>query len=169
MSDKPKCITFAAPVGSSKTPISHFLSCKLGLPIFNNDAIRSGVIEDVGSLDQETHLNRRNEAIKDLLKNQMTFICDVSQDREWEFFKAELNKHGYDFFVISIDLGKEFLTKLFEDKKYLESLSRIDQIMQDHQAFVETYKDDIDIVINESNFSERFELCRRAVADFLET
>ena len=40
------CITFAGCVGSSKTPISNYLSTKLNLPIFNNDAIRSEIIEN---------------------------------------------------------------------------------------------------------------------------
>ena len=39
--NKKFCITFAGAVGGSKTPIANFLSTKLNLPVFNNDAIRS--------------------------------------------------------------------------------------------------------------------------------
>ncbi len=42
-----KVILFAGAVGSGKTPISNYLSYKLNLPIYNNDAIRSEVIEDL--------------------------------------------------------------------------------------------------------------------------
>jgi len=47
MKDENKfCLTFAGAAGSSKTPISNYLSTKLLLPVFNNDAIRTEVIED---------------------------------------------------------------------------------------------------------------------------
>jgi len=37
-------ILFAGAVGSSKSPIANYLSPKLNIPIFNNDAIRFEVI-----------------------------------------------------------------------------------------------------------------------------
>lgn len=64
MKNKKICITFAGAVGSSKTPISNYLSTKLNLPIFNNDAIRSEVIEDLGIFDSEEHLKRRNARLE---------------------------------------------------------------------------------------------------------
>jgi cytidylate kinase len=53
MNNKKICITFAGAVGSSKTPISNYLSSRLNLPIFNNDTIRSEVIEDLGVFDNK--------------------------------------------------------------------------------------------------------------------
>jgi len=43
---KPFCITFAGPVGCSKTPLAHYLSINLGWPILSNDAFRSEIRED---------------------------------------------------------------------------------------------------------------------------
>ena len=52
MKDK-TLITFTGAVGSSKTSIAHFLSSRFGLPIFNNDAIRTEVLEDLGVFDED--------------------------------------------------------------------------------------------------------------------
>lgn len=61
------CITFAGCVGSSKTPISNYLSTKLNLPIFNNDAIRSEIIENKGFLNIEEHKKIRDRRLKEVL------------------------------------------------------------------------------------------------------
>jgi len=37
-------VAFAGVVGSSKTPISNYLSGVFGLPVFNADAVRSEVM-----------------------------------------------------------------------------------------------------------------------------
>jgi adenylylsulfate kinase-like enzyme len=65
---KKVCIIFAGAVGSSKTPISNYLSIKLNLPIFNNDAIRSEVIEDLGFFDSNEHIKRRNSRLEEIIK-----------------------------------------------------------------------------------------------------
>ncbi len=69
---QPICITFAAPVGSSKTPISNYLSGKLNLPIYNNEAARSEIIEDKGFLDEKNFTKRLEvcyQKIKNILKD----------------------------------------------------------------------------------------------------
>lgn len=43
MDGKKFCVTFAGAVGSSKTPVTHYLSCAFCLPILSNDAIRTEV------------------------------------------------------------------------------------------------------------------------------
>lgn len=63
------CITFAGAIGSSKSPIANYLSISLGLPIFNNDSIRSEVTEDLGILDSKEYLKRRNKRFQELLKS----------------------------------------------------------------------------------------------------
>lgn len=85
--NKPLCIAFAGVVGSSKTPIANYLSCKLNLPVFNNDAIRSGVIEDLGMLDTKVYEKRRDERLKEIIKNKISFICDASIDRSFRSWK----------------------------------------------------------------------------------
>jgi adenylylsulfate kinase-like enzyme len=109
---KKYCLTFAGAVGSSKTPIANFLSTKLNLPIFSNDAIRSEVIEDLGKLDQEGYIKRRNDRLTAIAKSGMAFIYDASVDREWMDLKMHLVDYGYDWYIISLDLSKKLLKRL---------------------------------------------------------
>ena len=69
---RPICISFAAPVGTSKTPIATYLSWNTGLPIFSNDAIRSEVHQDTssGNLDQEIYLERRDERLTKVISSK---------------------------------------------------------------------------------------------------
>jgi len=83
------------------------------LPIFNNDAIRSEVIEDLGVFDTEEHLKRRNLRLEEIISDGNSFICDVSIDREWKEFKEKLISSNYTFFIISLDLSKKLLIKLY--------------------------------------------------------
>ena len=164
---RPFCITFAGCVGSSKTPIANFLSCKFGLPVFNNDAIRTEAIEDFGFLDNDIHIKKRNELINDILKNGTSFICDASQDRDWPILKKELQKHGYSWFIISLDLSKEKLEELYKRKGYNESLLRLDQFFIDHDKFVQENKEDIGMVIDDLSFNDRLQLVYSAVNLYL--
>jgi len=164
---RPVCITFAGCVGSSKTPIANFLSCKFGLPVFNNDAIRTEIIEDFGFLDNDIHIKKRNELINDILKNKTSFICDASQDRDWLIFKKELQKHGYSWFIISLDLSKEKLEELYKRKGYNESLLRLDQLFIDHDKFVQQNREDINMVIDDFSFNDRLQLVYSAVNLYL--
>ncbi len=164
---KPICITFAGCIGSSKTPIANFLSCKFSLPVFNNDAIRTEVIEDLGFLDNDVYIKKRNELINDILKNKTSFICDASQDRDWLIFKKELLKHEYSWFIISLNLSKEKLEELYKRKDYNESLSRLDQLFYEHDKFIKENKEDIGMIIDDSNFNDRLELAYLAIKSYL--
>lgn len=167
MPNKKTCITFAGAVGSSKTPISNYLSTKLNLPIFNNDAIRSEVIEDLGILDTQEHLKRRNKRLEDIIKNGNSFICDASMDREWKKFKEMLISANYNFYIISLDLSKELLTKLYQTKSYFDSLKLIDQLIQDHENFLKEFSKDINIHITDKDFKNRLEISYEAVNNYL--
>jgi len=170
MSENKKiCITFAGAVGSSKTPIANYLSTKLSLPVFNNDAIRSEIIEDLGVFNDNEHAKRRNARLGEIIKNGHFFICDASIDREWTDFKEQLISHGYDFFIISIDLSKNLLTKFYKAKKYLESLERIDELIQDHDNFLSQYSYDINIHITDKNFINRMQIAYDEVSKYLES
>ena len=165
--NRPLCIAFAGVIGSSKTPIANYLSGKFNLPVFNNDAIRSEVIEDFGFLDEKIHRERRDFRIKEIIEKKMSFICDASIDREWEMLKSRLQKYDYDVFIISLDLNKEFLTKLYRDKGYDESLIQLDKFMADHTLFVNRYADEISLSINDVKFKDRLLLASEALAKFL--
>ncbi|NCA93922.1 MAG: hypothetical protein GX765_01310 [Candidatus Moranbacteria bacterium] len=152
------CITFAGAIGSSKTPITNFLSTKLNLPVFNNDAIRSEVTEDLGEFDPDEHLKRRNERLMNILEDGTSFICDLSVDREWKDFKKQLSQKGYHVFIISLDLSKDFLVRLYKSKGYFESLKRIDETINDHNIFLDNHKDDILLHILDKNFERRCQI-----------
>ncbi len=79
----PICVTFAGCIGSSKTPIATYLSYKFGLPIFNNDALRSEIIEDFREFREDEYISRRNARCLELIESKKSFIFDASVDREW--------------------------------------------------------------------------------------
>lgn len=76
-------ITFSGPIGSSRTSIAYYLSWKLNIPIFNNDSIRTEVIEDTGLLNIQEYEKRRDERLKEIVEKNISFIYDASVDREW--------------------------------------------------------------------------------------
>lgn len=168
MGRKKVCIIFAWAVGSSKTPISNYLSIKLNLPVFNNDAIRSEVIEDLGFFDSNEHIKRRNLRLEEIIKVWNTFICDVSVDREWTRLKEILVSYDYDFFIISLNLSKDLLIKLYKAKEYFNSLSRIDELIEDHNNFLAQYSGDIKINITDNDFTDRIQISYQAVSKYLE-
>ena len=161
------CITFAGCVGSSKTPISNYLSTKLNLPIFNNDAIRSEIIENKGFLNIEEHKKIRDRRLKEVLDSWISFIADISIDREWIGFKEQLSKYTYKYFIISLDLSKELLIKLYQAKGYDESLKRLDTLLQDHEKFLERFSDDVGFSISDDQFLNRLELSLKNVDDWI--
>ena len=161
------CITFAGCVGSSKTPISNYLSTKLNLPIFNNDAIRSEIIENKGFLNIEEHKKIRDRRLKEVLDSWISFIADISIDREWIGFKEQLSKYTYKYFIISLDLSKELLIKLYQAKGYDESLKRLDTLLQDHEKFLERFSDDVEFSISDDQFLNRLELSLKNVDDWI--
>ncbi len=161
------CITFAGCVGSSKTPISNYLSTKLNLPIFNNDAILSEIIENKGFWDIEEHRKIRDRRLKEVLDSWISFIADISIDREWIGFKEQLSKYTYKYFIISLDLSKELLIKLYQAKGYDESLKRLDTLLQDHEKFLERFSDDVGFSISDDQFLNRLELSLKNVDDWI--
>jgi len=162
---KPLCITFSGAIGSSKTPIANYLSGKLNLPVFNNDALRSEIIGDLGFLDEKVHGELKERRIKEILEKRISFICDASVDRQWETLKSWLQKYDYDFFIISLDLSKDFLIKLHKNKGKYESLLRLDKFMADHNLFIDKHADEISLHINDSNFKDRLSLAYKAVSE----
>ena len=161
------CITFAGAVGSSKTPISNYLSTKLWLPIFNNDAIRSEVIEDFWFLNSDEHIKRLNARLDGILKNSVSFICDLSIDREWKSLKEMLINNNYQYFIISINLSKDLLSKLYKAKWYNESLEKIDTLLKDHESFLDTYKEDIWLNIYDTEFIDRLMISYNKTKDWI--
>ena len=153
------CITFAGVVGSSKTPIAIFLSGKLGLPVLNNDAIRIEILEDLREFQDQEYKKRRDDRLEAVLERNISFIYDASIDREWQKLHEWLLNYNYAWFIISLDLSKDLLVKLYKIKGYGESMERIDQLISDHDNFLLKHGQEINLHISDAEFDERLSLC----------
>lgn len=169
MGEPKLCIAFAGAIGSSKTPIATYLSWNLGLPIVSNDVLRSEVTEDLGEFDQKEYEKRLNERRKRLTESGKSFIYDASIDREWPRLQEWLQSGEYTSFVISLDLSKTLLTRLHKTKGYSDSLKRLDDLIRDHQRFVQRYGNAINLRIEDSNFAERLDISLAAARKWIDS
>jgi hypothetical protein len=160
-------ITFAGVVGCSKSPVANYLSGKLNLPVLNNDSIRTEVIEDLGEFNEKEYIKRRDERAKSIIKNGVSFIYDASVDREWDLGYQWLKEADYKWFVISFDLSENFLIKLYKAKKYHESLTRLEQLITDHQKFIVKHKTEVGVHISDAQFIDRMEVAYQAAKEFI--
>lgn len=154
------CVLFAGPVGSSKTPIAHYLSCELNLPIFSNNSIRTEVRADLLAFNNTEYQKRKIKRLQKLLNSGNSFIYNASLDRKWEKIKEMLLKSGYKYFIISLDLSHSFLANLCTAKGYSETLQRIGQLITDHEEFLTKYSGEVNLHITDQNFKERLELSK---------
>lgn len=174
--DKPFVITFAGPPGTSKTPIAFYLSHTFKLPIIQMDAIRMEVREDLlidSASDQRVRdefMRRARARYQPLLQQRVCFIDDSSADRSWkqnpgdQYF--QLTEAGYRYFIISMDLSKEFICSLHGANKSV--LSHVaDKYFDDHQKFLDAYASDVGIHITDQVFPQRMQLCEDAITKFL--
>ncbi len=168
MAERPYIITFAGPIGVSKTPISHYLSIHLGLPIYNNDAVRSEIIQDLGTFDQHAFEQRRNQRLQLVLSQQRPVIIDASIDRRWADSAPQLANAGFDACIISIDIERPFLQKLYQDKGFTEGIPQIDRLLTEHQQFLARYGDQVAVHITEENFPQRLAVALTGVQQWLE-
>lgn len=152
----PYCIAFAAAAGVGKSPVAIYLSINLNLPIFSNDAIRTEVREDAGYLDEARYAKLRVERLKKLLASKQSFIYESSVDRKWPELKKQLIDSDYGFFIISLDLGKDFIRKLYDAKGY-GNHKHLDGWIQDHDNFLKRFPEDIGLSIKESDYPERLQ------------
>jgi len=162
------CILFAGVVGCSKTPISNFLSTRFNLPVLNNDAIRTEVLEDFYLFNQDEYTKRRNERIQYIIENNISFIYDASVDREWKMAEELFGKYGYKFFIISINLSRDFIIKLYKTKNYTESIEKLDQLILEHNVFLNNYKEDVGLNIFDDNFNNRLQLSFEAIKNWID-
>lgn len=144
------------------------MSCNLGLPILNNDVIRTEVTEDLGAFNQNEYLKRRDERILQMIHSDINFIYDASVDREWTNWKDRIESLKYEHFIISIDLGQSFLKKIHADKGYVETNERIDQVIADHNNFLSKFESEVGVHISEQDFPNRLKISYDAVKNWLQ-
>ena len=99
------------------------------------------------------------------LRSQKSFILDASIDRTWSELKPILDANNFKTIVISLDLSKELLKKLYKAKDYQDSLKRLDQLHQDHEDFLRQYSQDIFLNINDQEFSNRLNIIHTSLND----
>ncbi|MFA5075929.1 MAG: hypothetical protein WC480_00755 [Patescibacteria group bacterium] len=160
-------VLFTGVPGCSKTPIAHYLSWNLNLPIFSNDIMRTEVIEDHGAFDQAKYLVIRDQRLAEILAKGDSFIYDASVDRVWPELKAKLVEVGYEYFLINIELSPKFLRQLYQSKQYNWALEYLDKHLGDHRQILDNYSKDISFEIKEPDFANRLELAQQALAAWL--
>jgi hypothetical protein len=163
------CIVFAGVPGSSKTPIATYLSWNLGLPILNNDALRSEIKEDFIDYNHDEYLRRRDERLKQLLASGKSFIYDASIDRTGPKLNSDFDQtDGYDMFIISLDLSSKLVHQLYGAKGYDDFNRNFEQWFQNHESFRENYDQIINLHIDDQSFPNRLELSLQSVKNWLE-
>ncbi len=160
-------ITFAGAAGSSKTPIAHYLSWKLNLPIFSNDAIRTEVVEDIGSSDNTEYIKRRDNRLEEITKSGLSFIYDASVDREWAKLKKGIENYGYRVFIISLDLSEKLLKSLYKAKGYHETLEKIESFITDHENFLKQYPNVVGLHLSDNEFGDRLDIGYQKVKNWI--
>ncbi len=167
MSNTRFCITFAGPVGCSKSPVATHLSYSLSLPIFISDVVRNEVKEDRLKYDDNEFQRRRERRLKEILERKLSFICDASVDRRWSELKKYLLEYDYRWFIISIDLSKKFLTKIYKAKKYFEPLELIDHYLGQHEDFLDEFESDVSLHIDDTRFEDRLAISLKATRKWI--
>lgn len=142
------------------------------------DAIRLEVREDLlkdKSDDPEVRkefLKRAYERYQPLLQEGVCFIDDSSADRSWkqkpddQYF--QLKQFDYDFFIISMDLSKDFIRKLHAANKSA-SQDKLEEYFEDHHEFLRLYSNDVSVTITDDNFLDRMNVCEQAARHFIDS
>jgi predicted kinase len=161
-------IMFSGVPGSSKSQIAHHLSWNLGLPIFSNDILRTEVTANLGHFENDAYLKLRDKRLDQLMASGKSFIYDASVDRQWAQAKKWLNDNGYEHFVISFNLDRAFVERLYKAKSST-SVDMLDQWFEEHDAFLKEYPDVTNVAIDADNFQQRLETSLREVSQWVDT
>jgi len=157
---------FAGVPGSSKTPIAHHLGWNLGLPIFNNDTLRTELAEDNGEVALDKYEALRDARLEQLLSLNRSFIYDASVDRQWHRAKEWLDEHDYEYYVINMDLDRSFIEKIYKAKGYTQ-LDKLDGWFDDHTKFNDSHSDIVNLRITTKDFLDRLNISLGAVKDWI--
>ena len=171
--NKPIAVMFAGVPGSSKSPTAFYLSWQFGIPMFSNDSIRFAVKEDLLANDinnpRALKEYKRRSAVerKTALAKKRSIILDSSVDRHWLEIKQELDQYGYRHFLISFDMTYAFMVRLFQATGRHGSIEELGAYMHQHQAFLSRYGSEIQVSIQNKDFSNRFQITNQALGKFL--
>ena len=171
---KPYAVVFSGLPGTSKSIVAFYLSGKFGLPIFNNDQLRFEVKEDlmVDNINQPQALaefeKRLTQRVDELLASQRPIILDGSVDRRWTERKNQLEKSGYDYFLINMELSPVFVKRLWRATGRKELVDKyLYPYIPAHQDFIKNYGNLINVEIDDANFLSRNYIAAQALEAFL--
>lgn len=165
---KKYAILFAGVPGSSKSPIANHLSWNLNVPVFSNDVLRSESKEDNGSFDVKKYEQLRDERLDQLAERNVSFIYDASVDRQAAQVAKWLADNEYESFVISLDLDRPFIEKLYAAKDYTQ-LDLLDDWFEQHEAFLKEYSDVPDVHITADDFPQRLEISLKSAKAWIDS
>jgi adenylate kinase family enzyme len=165
-------ILFAGAGGCGKSPVANHLSWRFNLPRMENDALRNEVKGDLmgelsNPLIKEECFRRLKERYVELNKLGWSFIDDCSIDRTW-VTKDEWYDPKRVPFIISFDLSYEFIEKRYATHK-THQLHQLQRWVDDHDKFLESYGDQVNVRITEHNYADRIAICEDEVRKFINT
>lgn len=183
---KPYAVVFSGVPGTSKSSIADYLSWNFDIGILRSDSVRFEVKEDMrvdnlsigedldfsgvnpnGALEEfERRLRERRYTILALGK---LIILDGSMDRKWPEVKDELHRYGYDWFMINMELSREFLVNLYTGTGRESFIPQLDGYMRDHAKFLDQYNTDIDLSITDHNFNARLKIAASGLQTYIDS
>lgn len=170
---QPYVVTFAGVPGTSKSIISQHLSCILNIPSFANDRVRDEVKEEFLVADiNEPHAlaeyeKRAAKRRADLFSSGRSFILDSSVDRKWQEIKHQVQEAGYAYFLINMELSREFMENLYSKTSRLKALEQLPNYMKQHQDFMKQFSQDISVTITDTIFNQRLNVSQKSLQEFL--
>lgn len=170
----PFCVVFAGVPGSSKTIIAYYLSLNFRLPILSTDNIRFEIKEDllVDNINEpaaHAQYNKRYEdRLLEALKQQSSFIHDGSVDRRWPELKQRLIDARFDYFLVSLDLSKHFLSNLYLKTGRKSALDQLDAYYEQHDVFRQNFAQDVAVSIGDNDFLKRNQITSGVLAAYLD-
>ncbi|HPW47844.1 hypothetical protein KBB76_02900 [Candidatus Saccharibacteria bacterium] len=162
-------VTFAGVPGSSKSIVANHLSFNFGLPIVNKDQLRHEVKENLmlSNINNPKALSRFEELSKtvhnQVFSTGISIILDRSVDRKWGILKQDLIKYGYEWFLISFDYSSEFMSKLYIATNRQWAVAQLDAYDKQHQDFLKNYSRDVNLHLEDADFTNRVKICVNAV------
>lgn len=161
-------VSFAGVPGTSKTLIANYLSWNFNLPIFSNDEIRKEITQNNGKFDQELYEKTRDLRLGELLSFDRSFIYDASVDRRWSDAIEWHKEHGFEHFVINLDLSRSFvedLLRLNNDK----IRHQYDRWYAEHENFMKEFRYVPKVTITDKDFINRLEIVKKSLSEWLNT
>jgi len=183
--EKPYAVVFSGVPGTSKSITAQAISCEFQIPILSNDTVRFEVKEDLrvkhlsikedlefASVNQNGALVEYDRRIKErrleILDRGIPIVLDGSVDRTWETVKNDLMVNNYDWFMVDMELTRQFMEDLYRGTGREAFIDQLDSYFEDHRIFIEHHQADISVEITDDLFLDRRKVAIDGLHRFLE-